>query len=200
MQTNAGEALSALKGLRNGLEYGSRVRFVHSLVMTFLFKSFNSNTVKAIVKNAWEHGKKLGTFVFFYKASCILLGKAFGERPFNSFVAGFMVGGIIFGKKTPINYQINLYLLSRIIIALVEYIYKKYYPERLEQEGSEQVVERKYGFRITAGIVWGLVMWLFYIDQTVLQESLASSMRHLYISSEKPVRNWQEFIPYSSHK
>lgn len=44
-------------------------------------------------------------------------------------------------------------------------------------------MERKYGFRILAGVVWGLVMWLFYIDQTVLQESLASSMRHLYISS-----------------
>ena len=62
------------------------------------------------------------------------------------------------------------------------------------------MVERKYGFRITAGIIWGLVMWLFYIDQTVLQESLASSMRHLYISSEKPIKNWQEFIPYSSYK
>lgn len=53
MQVDAGEALSVLKGLRNGLEYGSRVRFVHSLVMTFLFKSFNAKTIKAIVKNAW---------------------------------------------------------------------------------------------------------------------------------------------------
>ena len=42
MEVNAAEALTALKGLRNGLEYGSRVRFVHSVVMTFLFKSFNS--------------------------------------------------------------------------------------------------------------------------------------------------------------
>lgn len=119
MQNPPTPALAVLKGLRNGLEYGSRVRFVHSLVMTFLFKSFNSQTIKAIVKNAWEHGKKLGTFVLCYKASCILLAKAFGQRPFNSMVAGFIVGGLIFGKKTPINYQINLYLFSRIIIALV---------------------------------------------------------------------------------
>lgn len=53
MQNHAAPALSALKGLRNGVEYGSRVRFVHSLVMTFLFKSFNSQTIKAIVRNAW---------------------------------------------------------------------------------------------------------------------------------------------------
>lgn len=62
------------------------------------------------------------------------------------------------------------------------------------------MIERKYGFRILAGIVWGLVMWLFYIDQTVLQESLASSMRHLYISSEKPIKTFYELIPYSSYK
>jgi peroxisomal membrane protein 4 len=128
MQINAGDALSVLKGLRNGLEYGSRIRFVHSLIMTLLFKTLDAKSIKQIFQNAWEHGKKLGTFVFFYKASCILLGKAFGERPLNSFIAGFVVGGLTFGKKTPINYQINLYLLSRIIIALVGYFYKKYYP------------------------------------------------------------------------
>lgn len=86
--------------------------------MVFLFKSFNSKTVKSIFRNAWEHGKKLGMFVFFYKLTCLLLSKLLGTRPFNSFIAGFLVGGIVFGKKTPINYQINLYLLSRITIAL----------------------------------------------------------------------------------
>lgn len=34
-------------------------------------------------------------------------------------------------------------------------------------------------------------MWMFYVDQSILQESLASSMRHLYVSSEKPIKNWQ---------
>ena len=113
------EILPIFKGLRNGLEYGSRVRFVHSLVMTFLFKSFNAKSVKSIFRNAWEHGKKLGTFVFFYKLLCLILRKIAGYRPLNSFVAGFLVGGLVFGKKTPINYQINLYLFSRITIALV---------------------------------------------------------------------------------
>jgi hypothetical protein len=61
-----------------------------------------------------------------------------GKRQLNSFIAGFIVGGLVFGKKTPINYQINLYILSRIITALVEYAYKIYYPERLEKEGKEE--------------------------------------------------------------
>jgi peroxisomal membrane protein 4 len=122
------EWLPVLKGLRNGLEYGTRVRFVHSLVMTFLFKHFNSKTIKSIFKNALEHGRRLGTFVFFYKLCCLLLKKAFGYRPFNSFVAGCVVGAAVFGRKTPINYQINLYLLSRITIALAELVYNKYFP------------------------------------------------------------------------
>ena len=45
--------LPVFKGLRNGLEYGSRVRFVHSLVMTFLYKTFNKKTIESIFKNAW---------------------------------------------------------------------------------------------------------------------------------------------------
>ena len=94
--------------------------------MIFLFKSFTAKNVKSIFLNAWEHGRKLGTYVFFYKLCYVLLKKAFGYRPFNSFVAGFVVGGLVFGKKTPINYQINLYLFSRITIALVEFLYNKY--------------------------------------------------------------------------
>lgn len=92
--------------------------------------------MKAIFRNAWEHGKKLGTFVFFYKATCLILSKIWGARPSNSFIAGFVVGGLVFGKKTPINYQINLYLFSRIIIAAVEYLYKKKFAERMGGDGK----------------------------------------------------------------
>jgi hypothetical protein len=43
---------------------------------------------------------------------------------------------------------------------------------------------------VLAGVVWGLVMWLFFVRKEVLQESLRSSMEHLYIDSEKTVTNW----------
>ena len=135
MSFNKEELLPIFKGLRNGLEYGSRVRFVHSLVMTFLYKSFNAKSIKSIFKNAWEHGKKLGIFVFCYKLVCLLLKKSFGYRPFNSFIAGFFVGALVFGKKTPINYQINLYLFSRITIALIEYLYSRYFPAEKPADG-----------------------------------------------------------------
>ncbi len=93
------------------------------------------------------------------------------------------MGGLVFGKKTPINYQINLYLLSRITIALAEKVHNKYL-EQNEEITTEQISTiKKHSFRILAALVWGLVMWLFFINQKVLQPSLASSMNHLYISS-----------------
>lgn len=46
-----------------------------------------------------------------------------------------------------------------------------------------------------------MVLWTFAYDRSVLQESLASSFHHIYVSGGlKPIKTWQEFIPYSSHK
>ena len=59
---------------------------------------------------------------------------------------------------------------------------------------------RQQSFTLLAGAVWGIVMWLFYSQQTVLHESLSSSMKDLYISSERPLRTWKELLPYSPHK
>lgn len=173
--------------------------------MIFLFKRFNAKTVKSIFRNAWEHGKKLGTFVFFYKLVCLVLQQATGYRPFNSFIAGFLVGGLVFGRKTAINYQINLYLLSRITVALAEFLYCKYFPQvmeegKKEEQSAKKEQQEKLSFKIMAGVVWGIVMWLFYANQKVLQQSLASSMRDLYIGSERPIKTWKELIPYSRYK
>lgn len=78
------------------------MRLVHSFVMMLLFKSVSKQEIKNIVKLGLEHAVNLGLFVFSYKASCILLAKLWGERPLNNFIAGFVFGGLIFGRKTPV--------------------------------------------------------------------------------------------------
>ena len=80
--------------------------------------------------------------------------------------------------------------MSRITIALAEKIYNKYLEQNEDVTTEDVQNTKKYSFRILAALVWGLVMWLFFVNQKVLQPSLASSMNHLYISSEKPVKNW----------
>lgn len=122
-----------------------------------------------------------------------------GKKSLNNFIAGFLVGGIIFGRKrTSINHQIVLYLLSRVILGSITLFYKTKYPERYENK--EEPPERKYNFLLLAAMCWGLVMWIFYVDYTTLQESLTSSMKHLYIDSNLPIKNWREYVPYSSFK
>ena len=94
--------VSVLRGLRNGIYYGGKVRLVHSFVMMLLFKSISKPEIKNIFKLGYEHARNLGLFVFSYKSLCIILGKIWGEKPINSFIAGFIFGGLYFGKKTPV--------------------------------------------------------------------------------------------------
>ncbi len=47
-----------------------------------------------------------------------------------------------------------------------------------------------------AAACWGLVMWLFTVDKSVLQSSLASSMQFLYVESNHKLKTILELIPY----
>lgn len=110
--------MSSLKGLRNGIYYGGKVRFLHSLVMTILFKKDGTlfDKLKYILKLTLEHAKNLGLFVFCYKSFVCLLNRISNkQRKIHSLISGFIFGYLIFGKKTVINQQLVLYILSRII-------------------------------------------------------------------------------------
>jgi|JI6StandDraft_1071083.scaffolds.fasta_scaffold566591_1 peroxisomal membrane protein 4 len=95
--------VSVLRGLRNGIYYGGKVRLVHAFVMMLLFKTISKSEIKNIFKLGYEHARNLGIFVFSYKALCIILAKIWGEKPVNHFISGFIFGFFVFGKKTPVN-------------------------------------------------------------------------------------------------
>ena len=105
MNFSLNDLTSILKGLRNGIYYGGKVRLVHSFVMMLLFKSISKAEIKNIFKLGYEHARNLGLFVFTYKALCILMSKLWGEKPVNSLIAGFIGGALFFSKKTPVQYQ-----------------------------------------------------------------------------------------------
>lgn len=75
---------------------------------------------------------------------------------------------MIFGEDTPVNNQIVLYLLSRIVVGLV-----KLGVER----GIVPALPEGRSFPLLAAFVWGVVMWLFRHDRHVLQDSLQASMQ-----------------------
>eukprot|EP00301_Raphidiophrys_heterophryoidea_P020472 c5154_g1_i1.p1 GENE.c5154_g1_i1~~c5154_g1_i1.p1 ORF type:complete len:202 (-),score=39.34 c5154_g1_i1:327-932(-) len=181
------EIQAILRGGRNGIMYGLKIRFPHAFVMTFLFGQGSiQSKLKKIFELTYNHARNLCYFVTLYKAMLLVQRKLSGTRkPFHSAIAGAVGGSIVFGSNTPVNQQINLYLLSRIILGAV-----KLAAERGVIPAPEEGVLRKHGFTMFAGLVWAIVMWLFEKDNKVLQPSLSKSMAFLYWDSERPSHWW----------
>ncbi|KAH7721912.1 Protein F18F11.1 [Aphelenchoides avenae] len=167
--------LAAIKGLRNGLVYGTRIRAPHALVMVFLFGQGRFWTkVRTVLTLTKIHALNLGRFVFGYKVLMGLLQQYSTKyRHWHPFVSAFLNGYLVFGEENGVNTQINLYLLSRIIYGLVKLAAEK----RFIPTPSFPV------FPWFAAFVWGIVLWMFENYQHVLQGSLQSSMTYLYHDS-----------------
>lgn len=167
--------LGAIRGFRNGVVYGARIRFPHALVMTFLFHHGTlRQKVEGIAKATYMHARNLGCFVFIFKAvRCLLRHYRNKETPLNSFLAGLAGGAVMWSQNNPVNSQINMYILSRIIMGL-----------------TNTAVQNKFipnvpgGFSIYGSVIWGIVMWLFFYHRESLQKSLQSSMQYLYEDSD----------------
>ena len=60
--------IAAIRGARQGLYYGGKVRMTHSIVMQYLFgRGTIMEKLKTSIKLSWIHGRNLGSFVFIYK-------------------------------------------------------------------------------------------------------------------------------------
>ncbi|XP_067856364.1 peroxisomal membrane protein 4 [Heptranchias perlo] len=168
-------ALAAVKGFRNGVVYGAKIRAPHALVMTFLFKSGSLlEKLKAIAHATYTHSRNLALFVFMYKGLLAAQQWLQGEKAqFHSFLAACMGGWLVFGDNNHINSQINMYLLSRVLFGLSRLAVEKgYFPE-----------PKRDPFPLFATLMWGTVLWLFEHHPHTLQPSLQSSMTYLYDDS-----------------
>ncbi|XP_065179490.1 peroxisomal membrane protein 4-like [Sycon ciliatum] len=168
--------LAVVKGLRNGAVYGAKIRFPHALVMTFLFHSGSiQDKVRFILRATYMHSRNLASFVFIYKFLMALLNRFSGVQfQWHSLLAGFLGGYAVFGENNKINQQINLYLLSRIIMGLCKV-------------GVDQgfiPAPRSDPFPLFGALVWAIVLWLFEHHRSTLQPSLRASMTYLYKDSD----------------
>ncbi|RKP14022.1 peroxisomal membrane protein 4 [Piptocephalis cylindrospora] len=167
--------LSILKGFRNGMVYGAKVRFPHALVMTFLFRTGTlEEKARIIFKATKTHSKNLAFFVTIYKSLMLLQKHLAGDKEmsFHSFLAGLIGGYLVFGDDNGINQQMILYLFSRVMVALVKIPVK-----------HGVLPKPKASFSIFAALTWAAVMWLFRHERDTLQPSLQASMQYLYLDS-----------------
>ena len=157
--------------------YGAKVRAPHAFVMTLLFKSNGSmmELGHTVVQATWSHSRNLGVYVGLFKLlRCVLRMIRRVESPLNTLLAGFGAGYLIFGDNTPVNAQMNMYVMSRVILGSVSALVKHHYLPTLSN-----------AYPLFAGICWAMVMYLHSYHYNSLQKSLAVSMDFLYNDSEK---------------
>lgn len=180
-----GDILRIIRGIRNGVYYGGKVRFMHSFVMALIFmKGSLYERMKKVIKMTAEHAFRLGLYVGLYKFIVLLLQKITkSDRKLFYFISGFFSGFVIYRNgESSINQQIIMYLVSRNLIGV---------SKNLQDKG---VFPKIKFFSILACVSWGLVMLLYEDNKETLQKSLASSMDFLYKDSDE-IRDWTEFVP-----
>ncbi|KAJ1905129.1 hypothetical protein IWQ60_012340 [Tieghemiomyces parasiticus] len=197
------DVLAILKGLRNGLVYGAKIRFPHALVMTFLFRSGSlRDKARVVFKATRAHAQNLGAFVTIYKSLMFALRKLSGnkEASHHSFLAGLVGGYVVFGENNNINNQCRSIVRSAAVTDAASTPRSLYPPPRTRQivmylfsrvaiglaklAVEKRVVDEPHRpFPVFAAVVWGLVMWLFRHERATLQPSLQASMQYLYVDS-----------------
>ncbi|KAF8542967.1 Tim17/Tim22/Tim23/Pmp24 family-domain-containing protein, partial [Trichophaea hybrida] len=185
------DLLALLKGARNGLVYGTKIRFPHALVMVLLFRSGTfREKLGTIFKLTRNHARTLGLFVFTYKAVLLALRKLHGgkEEGVDSFLAGLVGGYLVFGrgKQGSVNQQIVMYVFARVVLGVAKLSVENGVVE--DAEGRW----RRNAYPVYASLSWAMVMWLFRWHPETVQSSLRNSMVYLYTNAEKwdGVRNW----------
>jgi peroxisomal membrane protein 4 len=106
------------------------------------------------------------------------------ERLHHSFIAGAVGGFLVWGQYSSVNYQIILYLMSRVLVAAVKRLVMMADPSHQQQQQQpsrlSRLVQSNMSYRLVATVVWGMVMVLFEESPQLLHPSLKSSMEEIY--------------------
>ena len=183
------DVLAVLKGVRNGVVYGTKIRFPHALVMVLLFRSGTlRNKAATILAMTRRHARTLGLFVFTYKSAMLaqrrLLARDGKEAPHHAFLAGLLGGYLVFGRgpgsRSAVNQQIVLYVFVRVVVALAKLSVQPHIAVVPDPDGATS----RHAWPVFASLSWALVMWLFRWHPDLLQASLRNSMVYLYRNAD----------------
>ncbi|KAG7402194.1 Peroxisomal membrane protein 4 [Phytophthora boehmeriae] len=195
--------LAILRGIRNGSYYGTKVRAPHAMVMIFLFqKGSLRQKLSGVVRLTFEHSKNLALFVGIYKTVLLLLRThqkhglglpvtAPLGRPgahWHAAVAGGIGGYLVGGCYSSVNFQIIMYLMSRVLISSVRVLAAKGYRPFMGHHF-------KHVYPLLSCVVWASVMWLYENEPASLQPSLHKSMKFLYDESCRWKNGLVDFLP-----
>ncbi|KAM5369879.1 hypothetical protein ACJZ2D_008780 [Fusarium nematophilum] len=186
------DLLSLVKTARNGIIYGTKVRFPHALVMIFLFRSGTFRHKTSLVLRATRHhASNLARFAVIYKLTMLVL-KYFGSTPgkegtYDSFFGGLVGGYFVFGgrskrsgKISSVNQQIVIYVFARVMLALARIAVKPGHGFPVVSDEPLNSLINQYAWPAFASLSWAMVMLIFRYHPEELQSSLRSSMTYIY--------------------
>lgn len=163
-----------LESALRGAVYGAKIRGPHALVMALVFGRHSPRRLaRGVLRATASHSRRLAVFALCYKLLHGALARALGQARSRAgaFVAGCACGAYVWGDDTPINTQLNLYLLARVLVGLT-------------RAGAARagVGGGKAWFRLWSAAMWGAVMCMFEADSLHrhMQPSLVSSMKYIY--------------------
>jgi len=175
--------LAILKGARNGLVYGAKVRFPHALVMAILFGRGDwLSRARTIFSATKQHSLNLAKYVTLYKTLLWLQRRANEgkERNADTFFAGLIGGYIVFGDRTPMNEQIVFYVVSRV---LASFIPRDNSTKPAAGAAVRPIPPDPHYFSLFAAVTWGIVMWIFRHRRHTIQTGMFNAMTYLYLDS-----------------
>ncbi|KAK3071727.1 hypothetical protein LTR53_008122 [Teratosphaeriaceae sp. CCFEE 6253] len=207
------DPLVLIKAVRNGLVYGTKVRFPHALVMVLLFRSGTlREKLWLIFKATRQHATNLAKFALFYKSGMLALRSVnnWKEESMHTFLAGLFGGYWVFGHgrsaSSSVNQQIVIYVFARVVLAAAKLAVQPPGDNSLVAGSygghggkgifglNEQQLEavRRNSWPVFASVSWASVMWLFRWYPETLQPSLRSSMQYIFANSE----HWHSLRTY----
>lgn len=166
---------TALKGFRNGMVYGTRVRAPHALVLNLVWSKAPYSTIPGkVYRVTKEHALGLGysavTFVLVRTALKYLQGSA---QLWHSIVAGYVIGFVFWGNPgSPVHLQMMMYVMSRMVCAMYHLIVEKY-----------ALTVPTVAYRFYSGALWALVMYFLLGHPNMIQSSMRQSLQYIFLDS-----------------
>eukprot|EP01120_Amphizonella_sp_Union-15-10_P012036 TRINITY_DN5278_c0_g1_i1.p1 TRINITY_DN5278_c0_g1~~TRINITY_DN5278_c0_g1_i1.p1 ORF type:complete len:197 (-),score=19.29 TRINITY_DN5278_c0_g1_i1:4-594(-) len=154
---------------------------MQALIYALLFREKRFfDRMKVVIKQMIHHGRNLGLFVFIYKSLCSVfrtIGISGGlESLLSGFIGGFYAFGDSSGISGSVNNQITLYLLARSVQGLLRLLARK---RKIIYD-----VKKGIGFRIFAGVVLAMALYMTEYQSGVLTKSFMGTMNNLYFDSD----------------
>ena len=107
------------------------------------------------------------------------------ETP-HTFLAGLLGGYVVFGRgrsgQSSVNQQIVIYIFARVILGLAKLSVQRKRAGGLGLSPHMKDSLNHNAWPVFAALSWGMVMWLFRWYPEVLQPSLKSSMKYMYVA------------------